>query len=115
MSDQDRSRNHRDRKPKLDAPERPSWQQRVDRPASADKPKSPLIPHEIQPEDLDMGVRVQLKTLSAENAEMTARHLAMVAYLAEQDPELAHRHAQAPPISLKTGRFRFASYSHTVA
>ena len=71
MSDQDRSRNHRDRKPKLDAPERPSWQQRVDRPASADKPKSPLIPHEIQPEDLDMGVRVQLKTLSAENAEMT--------------------------------------------
>jgi hypothetical protein len=42
-----------------------------------------------------MGVRVQLKTLSAENAEMTARHLAMVAYLAEQDPELAHRHAQA--------------------
>ena len=95
MSDQDRSRNHRDRKPKLDAPERPSWQQRVDRPASADKPKSPLIPHEIQPEDLDMGVRVQLKTLSAENAEMTARHLAMVAYFAEQDPELAHRHAQA--------------------
>jgi hypothetical protein len=95
MSDQDRSRNHRDRKPKLDAPERPSWQQRVDRPASADKPKSPLIPHEIQPEDLDMGVRVQLKTLSAENAEMTARHLAMVSYLAEQDPELAHRHAQA--------------------
>jgi hypothetical protein len=95
MSEQDRSRNHRDRKPKLDAPERPSWQQRVDRPASADKPKSPLIPHEIQPEDLDMGVRVQLKTLSAENAEMTARHLAMVAYLAEQDPELAHRHAQA--------------------
>jgi hypothetical protein len=95
MSDKDKSRNHRDRKPKLDAPERPSWQQRVDRPASADKPKSPLIPHEIQPEDLDMGVRVQLKTLSAENAEMTARHLAMVAYLAEQDPELAHRHAQA--------------------
>ncbi len=95
MSDQDRSRNHRDRKPKPDAPERPSWQQRVDRPASADKPKSPLIPHEIQPEDLDMGVRVQLKTLSAENAEMTARHLAMVAFLAEQDPELAHRHAQA--------------------
>ena len=95
MSDQDRSRNHRDRKPKLDAPERPSWQQRVDRPASADKPKSPLIPHDVQPEDLDMGVRVQLKTLSAENAEMTARHLAMVAYLAEQDPELAHRHAQA--------------------
>ena len=95
MSEQDRSRNQRDRKPSLDAPERPSWQQRVDRPAQADKPKSPLIPHEIQPEDLDMGVRVQLKTLSAENAEMTARHLAMVAYLAEQDPELAHRHAQA--------------------
>ena len=42
-----------------------------------------------------MSVRVQLKTLTAENAEMTARHLAMVGYLHDQDPELALRHAKA--------------------
>lgn len=95
MSDQDKSRNHRDRKPRPEQPERPQWQQRVDRPERADKPKSPLIPHEITPEDLEMGVRVQLKTLTAENAEMVARHLAMVAILSDQDPELAHRHATA--------------------
>ena len=95
MSDQERSRNHRDRKPRPEQADRPAWQQRVDRPERADKPKSPLIPHEITPEDLEMGVRVQLKTLTAENAEMVARHLAMVAILADQDPELAHRHALA--------------------
>ena len=95
MSDQDRSRNHRDRQPRPEQAERPQWQQRVDRPERADKPKSPLIPHEITPEDLEMGVRVQLKTLTAENAEMVARHLAMVAIVADQDPELAHRHALA--------------------
>jgi hypothetical protein len=61
----------------------------------ADKPKSPPIPEEITPADLQMPVRVQLKTLSAENAEMTARHLAMVDLLIEQDPELAHQHALA--------------------
>jgi hypothetical protein len=40
-----------------------------------------------------MVVRVQLKTLTAENAEMVARHLAMVSLLIDQDPELAHKHA----------------------
>ncbi len=95
MPDFEKSRNHRDRKPREDAPARPDWQQRVDRPASPDKAKSPLIPHDITPEDLEMGVRVQLKTLTAENAERVARHLAMVAILGDQDIELAHLHAQA--------------------
>jgi hypothetical protein len=40
-----------------------------------------------------MVVRVQLKTLTPENAEMVARHLAMVSLLIDQDPELAHKHA----------------------
>jgi hypothetical protein len=57
--------------------------------------KSPLIPSEITPEDLEFGVRVQLKTLTPENAEMVARHLAMVSLLIDDDPELAHRHAKA--------------------
>ncbi len=95
MPDFEKSRNHRDRKPREDAPARPDWQQRVDRPASPDKAKSPLIPHDITPEDLEMGVRVQLKTLTAENAERVARHLAMVAILGDQDIELAHLHAMA--------------------
>ncbi len=74
---------------------RPDWQQRVARPVDYDKPKSPLIPDEITEKDLELGLRVQLKTLTPENAEMVARHLAMVGLLIEQDPELAHQHALA--------------------
>ena len=73
--------------------ERPDWQKRVHR--DQDVEKSPLIPSQITPEDLDMGVRVQLKTLTAENAEMVARHLAMVSLLIDDDPALAHKHALA--------------------
>jgi len=75
--------------------QRPQWQERVSRPRRQDEEKSPLIPDQITPEDLDMSVRVQLKTLTAENAEMTARHLAMVSLLHETDPQLAHKHALA--------------------
>lgn len=79
---------------------RPIWQERVKR--DRDVEKSPLIPSEITPEDLDLGVRVQLKTLTAENAEMVARHLAMVNLLIDKDPELAHKHALAA--SRRAGR-----------
>ena len=74
---------------------RPDWQSRVARPVDFDREKSPLIPEEITEKDLEIGVRVQLKTLTAENAEMVARHLAMVGLLIDQDPELAHKHALA--------------------
>jgi len=74
---------------------RPEWQQRVSRPRRDDEEKSPLIPDQITENDLDMSVRVQLKTLTQENAEMTARHLAMVNLLFESDPQLAHKHAKA--------------------
>ena len=50
---------------------------------------------EITEKDLELGLRVQLKTLTPENAEKVARHLAMVGLLIEQDPDLAHRHALA--------------------
>lgn len=63
--------------------------------AGRDKPKSPMIPPEITAEDLDISARVQLKTLSEENAEWVARHLAMTSLLIDSDPELAHKHAQA--------------------
>ena len=91
----DRARPARDSRGSKDIGERPAWQTRVAPKVRADKPKSPPIPEEITPADLQMPVRVQLKTLSAENAEMTARHLAMVDLLIEQDPELAHQHALA--------------------
>ena len=53
----------------------------------------PEIPESVQPKDLDRVVRAQLKTLSKENADGVARHLAMVASLIESDPQLAHAHA----------------------
>ena len=74
---------------------RPAWQQRVARPIDYDKPKSPPIPDEITEKDLELGLRVQLKTLTPENAEKVARHLAMVSILHDQDPELAHKQALA--------------------
>ncbi len=75
--------------------DRPIWQQLVARPKRDDAEKSPLIPEEIMPADLAMPVRAQLKTLTAENADMVARHLIMVQLLIDQDPELAHKHAKA--------------------
>ena len=45
--------------------------------------------------DLHPGARNQLKTLSKENAEEVARHLAMAANIIDEDPELAHKHALA--------------------
>lgn len=74
---------------------RPEWQTRVATPRDEFAAKSPMIPDEITDQDLELGIRVQLKTLTAENAEMTARHLAMVSLLHDQDPELAHLHALA--------------------
>jgi hypothetical protein len=67
----------------------------VARPFNPEKPKSPAIPDEITEKELELGLRVQLKTLTPENAEKVARHLAMVGLLIDQDPDLAHQHALA--------------------
>lgn len=75
--------------------ERPAWQQRVSVAPDPLKAKSPVIPDAITAHDLPLQVRVQLKTLTEENAERVARHLAMVGLLIEQDPDLAHAHAMA--------------------
>jgi hypothetical protein len=53
----------------------------------------PEIPADVVPGDLDRVARTQLKTLSKENADEVARHLAMAARLIVDDPALAHRHA----------------------
>jgi hypothetical protein len=53
----------------------------------------PVIPDDVQPKELDRVARAQLKTLSKENADVVAQHLAMVARLIESDPQRAHAHA----------------------
>ena len=55
----------------------------------------PIVPDEVTANDLNAAARNQLKTLSKENAEEVARHLAMAAEVIDADPELAHRHAIA--------------------
>jgi hypothetical protein len=45
--------------------------------------------------ELDRVARAELKALSKENAERVAQHLVMAARLIDEDPELAHKHAQA--------------------
>jgi hypothetical protein len=55
----------------------------------------PEIPEEITPKQLDRAARIELKTLSKENADEVARHLAMASRLIDSDPALAHRHALA--------------------
>lgn len=55
----------------------------------------PELPEDITARSLDAAARNQLKTLSKENAEAVARHLAMAARLIDDDPHRAHEHALA--------------------
>jgi hypothetical protein len=66
------------------------------------KSDAPEIPDEVTARDLAAPARNELKTLSKENAEQVARHLAMAARLIDDDPKLAHRHALAA--SQRAGR-----------
>ncbi len=59
------------------------------------QPAGPALPDDITPRDLNNAARNELKTLSKENAEQVARHLAMAARLIDDDPALAHEHALA--------------------
>lgn len=49
----------------------------------------------MQPKDLDRAARIELKSLTKENADVVARHLVMAARLLPVDPAEAHRHALA--------------------
>jgi 23S rRNA pseudouridine2605 synthase len=49
----------------------------------------------VQPRDLDRGARIELKSLTKENADVVARHLVMAARLLDEDPAEAHQHALA--------------------
>lgn len=69
--------------------ERPQEDLRAVRSGHVDPP----LPDEVSERDLPFAARAELKTLTRENAEFVARHLAMAAALIERDPALAHRHA----------------------
>lgn len=56
--------------------------------------------------DLAPAARNELKTLSKENGEAVARHLAMAARLIDEDPALAHEHALAA--TRRAGRIAIA-------
>ncbi len=54
-----------------------------------------MIPEGITGKELDRVARNELKTLAKENADRVAQHLVMAGMLIDEDPALAHRHAQA--------------------
>ena len=58
-------------------------------------PAGPTVPDDVTARDLNGPARNELKTLSKDNAEQVARHLAMAARLIDDDPALAHEHALA--------------------
>jgi hypothetical protein len=62
-----------------------------------DKPRhdDPEIPETVTANLLDKVARAELKTLSKDNADWVARHLVMAGRLIDEDPALAHKHAQA--------------------
>jgi hypothetical protein len=52
----------------------------------------PELPDDVSDKDLDRIARNELKTLTKDNAEWVAKHLAMAARLIESDPQQAHAH-----------------------
>ncbi|MHA3683814.1 hypothetical protein ACXR2W_06120 [Leucobacter sp. HY1908] len=66
----------------------------------------PVLPEEIQANDLHPSARNELKTLQPDVQDRVAKHLAMVAYLIDEDPELAHQHALSA--SRRAGRIPVA-------
>jgi hypothetical protein len=53
----------------------------------------PFVPSDVEARHLDKAARLELKTLSKDNADEVAKHLVLTARHIEDDPELAHRHA----------------------
>ncbi len=51
------------------------------------------MPSDVEARHLDKAARLELKTLSKDNADEVAKHLVLTARHIEEDPELAHRHA----------------------
>ena len=84
-----------ERQPRSGARDDRSREQMRDTEERAARHPAPPIPEDVTPRDLNPAARNELKTLSKENAEKVARHLAMAAALIDDDPALAHEHALA--------------------
>jgi hypothetical protein len=87
-----------DRRPQRDGGRPPRDDSRASRPPQHTDRRAhaePELPEEITPRDLHPAARNELKTLSKENADEVARHLAMAASLIDDDPARAHEHALA--------------------
>ncbi|MBO2450201.1 hypothetical protein J4573_24070 [Actinomadura barringtoniae] len=54
-----------------------------------------MLPDEVTGEELDADARAELRTLPKDLALRVARHLVQAGSLAEEDPELAYKHARA--------------------
>ncbi|MEJ3403684.1 hypothetical protein WDJ51_02945 [Rathayibacter sp. YIM 133350] len=52
----------------------------------------PELPADLDAKELDQAARNELKTLTKDNAEWVAKHLAMAVRLIDVDPERAHQH-----------------------
>jgi len=106
-----------------DAAGKPAWKKRDDakrgaraggsRPPRTDRPRDddarprhddPVIPDDVAANQLDRAARIELKTLSKDNADWVARHLVMAGRLIDTDAALAHRHALAA--ARRAGRIR---------
>ncbi len=89
-------RPSRDSRPGAGAPRRFDRDDaRATRPPQDRRERGPELPDDITAFDLPGAARNELKTLSKDNADNVARHLAMAARLIDEDPALAHQHALA--------------------
>ena len=61
----------------------------------APKPNEPATPTGLDLKGLPRSVRAELRSLSAEHAEVVGAHLLMAGQLIDSDPELAYAHAEA--------------------
>lgn len=55
----------------------------------------PALPDDIEPADLDMEIRRDLRGLDKANAELVARHLVAAMHFVDEDPALALAHGRA--------------------
>ncbi len=86
----------RDSRPGAGAPRRFDRDDaRATRPPQDRRERGPELPEDVTAFDLPGAARNELKTLSKDNADNVARHLAMAARLIDEDPALAHQHALA--------------------
>lgn len=65
------------------------------RPGLAAKANEPETPKGLDLRQLPRGVRAELRSLTAEHAEVVGAHLLMAGQLIDTDPELAYAHAEA--------------------